>query len=146
MVKTKGIERTVKKYVDRAGVAGPEYEAGIKAPKNDWEGSTLAAAGTFKMAITAPSVPQLFSAGVKKAGNAKWQKMALDKGVARFGDGVAKSQKFFRNSMSDVLATIEGISLSARGPRGSDQNYIRSKEIGTKLHAKRLAARAVGGV
>lgn len=143
MVKTKGLARTVGKWIARAAVASDDFKAGIENPKTPWESSTLAAVGTFKSAIASPDVPKLFSAGVKKAGDAKWSKMALEKGVGRFSDGIEKSKEYFEGSMGPVLSTIEATTLSKRGPRGSAINYNRSKEIGTALHAKRLAARAV---
>lgn len=143
MVATKGIERTVSKYVARAAVAEPEYRAGIANPKRAWAAAALGASGTFHAAVTAPSTKALFEAGIKKAGDAKWKKMAEDKGAARFADGVEKSKDFFKSAMSDVLATIEATSIGKRGPRGSAQNYARSKDLGTALHAKRLAARSV---
>lgn len=68
--------------------------------------------------------------------------MAAKKGVARFAAGVELSEAYYRAQIGDVIAQIEGVTLKARGPRGSAQNYARVKQIGDKLHAWRLAKAA----
>lgn len=145
MPKTIGVERTVEKWKARAGVAGADYEAGIRAPKRPWEEATLAAKTTFATAIKGADVPELFARGVRRAGNARWAEMAAKKGIGRFSEGVGLADPYFRSQMTDVLGQIEGVRLSPRGPRGSAANYGRVKEIGDKLHAWRLAKRAAAG-
>lgn len=139
MPKTVGIERTLSKYVARAGVAGPDYEKGVKAPKRPWAESAAGAKDTYRAAITEADIPDRFARGITKAGNEKWSKMAVAKGVARFAAGVDAGKEEYKSSMSEVLSTIEGITLKDRGPRGSATNYDRVKAIGDALHAARLA-------
>jgi hypothetical protein len=43
-----------------------------------------------------------------------------------------------------MLETIAQVNLSARGTRGSMQNYQRVTDIGTALNKKRAALRAAG--
>jgi len=143
LVKTVGIARTKDKYLRRVRVAGPDYEAGIKAPKISWEAAAVAAKGTFRTAITAPEIPDLFEKGIKRAGDAKWSKMAIDKGIARFAPGVELSVPYYEERMTDILAVIEKTDVPVRGPRGADINWERSKKIGKALAAWRLAVRAV---
>ena len=142
MVKTKGLERTVSKYVSRTAVAGPDYEAGIKDPKRPWAESTKAAADNYHTAVSSPTTKNLFISGVGKAGNAKWADMALRKGVARYADGVEKGKEYFRSGMSNVISTIESTTLGPRGPTGSEANYGRAKKMGMALRAMKLAQKS----
>jgi len=139
MVKTIGIERTVRKYLDRVRVAGPDYEAGVKAPKIPWEEAAAAAKEVYRAAITAPGVPDRFVAGIHAAGMKKWQDMALKKGLARFVPGVELGVDYFKAIMTDILSQIEAIVLPPKGPRGDPKNIERVRKIFEVLHAWRLA-------
>jgi len=143
MVKTIGLERTVSKWLGRARVARPDYEAGIKAPKEPWYEQTLKAKATYKAAISAPEVPELFERGVKRAGKERWETMALKKGADRFVPGVELSEPYYRSQMSDILSELERITIPERAPRGDLRNLERVKKIFVGLHAWRLAKRAV---
>jgi len=143
MVKTIGIDRTVRKWIGRARVARPDYEEGIKAPKEPWLERAVAARDVFKAAVTAPAVPDLFVRGIKRAGKARWEDMALKKGADRFVPGIELSEPYYRGQMTDILGTIEKIVLPGRAPRGDIRNLDRVKKIFEELHAWRLAARAV---
>jgi len=138
MVKTKGADRTVEKWISRVGVAGPDYEAGVKNPKRDWATATKAAEATWKSAISDAIGRGAFGKGVSKAGTDKWQRGALNKGVARFPEGVRAAQDDYKAAMSEVLSVIEGVTLKARGPRGDPGNYERVKQIGDALHQWKL--------
>jgi len=143
MVKTIGLERTVSKWINREKVARPDYEAGIKSPKEPWLEQTLKAVGTFKAAITRPEVPALFERGVKRAGKERWESMALKKGADRYTPGVELSEPYYRGQMADILAEIERITIPERAPRGDIRNLDRVKQIFVQLHAWRLAKRSV---
>jgi len=142
MVKTIGLDRTTKKWLERARVATPDYEAGIKAPKEPWMERAIAAKPTYKAAVTAPDVPDLYERGIKRAGKARWEDMALKKGKDRFAPGVELSQPYYSAQMSEILGTIERIAIPTRQPRGDIRNLDRVKQIFTELHAWRLAKRA----
>lgn len=140
--KTIGADRAVNKWLARARVAADDYAKGIAAPKKPWAAAAAAAADTYMAAVSSPTTKSLFLRGIRRAGDARWAEMAAKKGVARFAQGVELSEQYYRSQIADVLAQIEGVTLKARGPRGSAQNYARVKQIGDKLHAWRLAKAA----
>ena len=142
MVKTKGLERTTDKWIRRARVARPDYESGIKAPKVAWSTAAAAAKDVYREAITSPQVPELFAAGIRRAGDAKWSKMALEKGAERYARGVELGEDYYKSVMTDVLGTIERTTLPERGPAGSEKNYERVKKLGMALRAWKLARKA----
>ena len=143
MPKSIGLERTATKWMGRARVARPDYEIGVRTPKEPWLEQTLKARDTFKSAITAPDVPSLFERGVRRAGKERWEAMTLRKGADRYVPGIELSDPYYRSQMTDILGEIERITLPVRAPRGDIRNLDRVKNIFEKLHAWRLAARAV---
>lgn len=138
-MKTKGIERTVDKYLARVRVAGNDYKKGIASPKKSWAEGAGAAAETWKSAITEAAGRGAYAAGVSKAGDAKWKEMAEIKGTARFTSGVEAGQKYYRSGMQDVISVIEGVPEGTRGPAGSATNYEISKSVGDALHAWKIS-------
>lgn len=139
MIKTKSIERTVAKYQQRVAVAGPEYKAGIMNPKRAWDEGAIDAAGTWGSAIQEAVSRGAFEKGVRDAGNSKWQTMSDKKGTARFSQGVDAGLPYYRQGMQQNLSIIEGTTLGVRGPKGSAQNYERSKTVGESLRAAKIA-------
>jgi len=144
-VKTIGLERTVAKWLNRAKVARPDYEAGVKSPKRPWYEQTIKSVGTYKAAITRPEIPLLFERGVKRAGKERWETMALKKGADRYTPGVELSEPYYRGQMGEILSEIERITIPERAPRGDIRNLERVKQIFVQLHAWRLAKRAIAG-
>lgn len=134
MVKTKPIDRVTTKWASRVAVAGDEYTAGIQNPKRDWAEATKAAESAFEQGVQNAIAKKKFGKGVGKAGTEKWKRKALAVGPARFAAGVAAATDDYRKAMGEVLSAIEGITLPARGPKGSAQNYERSKKLGQALH------------
>lgn len=120
------------------------YEAGVTTPKEDWEKNTVAAAKSYKSAVSAPDIEKRFSGGAKKAGTAKWQRKAKDVGVDRFGPGVLASETDFMTSFEPYVAVIAAVDMDERQPRGSEANYKRSKQVGDAMHKKRLALIGAG--
>lgn len=139
MVKTKGLERSVSKYQARVAVAGSDYKAGIQSPKRPWAENAANAASTWGSAIQEAVSRGSFEAGVRNAGDTKWREMSEKKGTARFSAGVDIGLPYYRQGMSENLSVIEGVTLGAKGPKGSAQNYERSKTIGDALRAAKLA-------
>lgn len=139
MVSTKGVSRTVSKWIARVGVAGGEYKQGVTSPKVPWSQATGAAAGAWGAGVQAAVSRGAFASGVAKAGDAKWSAASQKLGVERYGPGVTFGAPYFTTGIQGVLSTIEGVSLAARGPAGSEGNYALSRQIGDALHSAKLA-------
>ena len=120
------------------------YETGVKGAGTDWETNTKAASKTYKSAVSAGNIEQLFTGGVIKAGGAKYERKALGPGKDRFGPGISAAVTDMQSGMEPMVETIKGITLSARGPRGSAGNITRVTEVATALNKKRLQLRAAG--
>jgi hypothetical protein len=132
-----------KKWVDVTPTKAAYYEAGVKAPKADWATEAGAASTIYKSAVSNPAIDKLFSAGIKRAGTAKWQRKATSVGVSRFGPGVTAAQPDYESGFSPYLDELSKVEVPERKPRGDETNYERVKTIGKALNKKRLALAAV---
>lgn len=136
IVKTKPIDQVVDKWQRKVSGAEADYRAGIENPREDWEAATKAAEARYKEGVTRAANEGRFGRGVSRAGTEKWKKGASQKGPARWSSGVSMAQDEYRSGMSDVLNTIESVSLPPRGAAGDPRNYERVKAIGEALHKK----------
>ncbi len=143
-IKVKSAAEVAAKWAEQTPGRSAYYESGVKGAGADWESSTLAAAANFKAAVSAGNIDKMFSGGVKKAGAAKYTRKAVEIGVGRFSSGVTAGKVDYQGGIEPMLATIAGLTLPARAPRGSESNLARVKAVATALHAKRLAERAAG--
>ena len=136
MVKTKGVDRTVAKWKTKVAIAGPDYVDGVTNPKADWQTETSKAEGSYEQGVQKAIAEKRFGKGVSRAGTAKWQRGAIEKGPARWTSGVALAEDEYRSSMGEVISTIEATALPPRGPKGDPKNYDRTRILGTALHTK----------
>jgi len=133
MPKTKGVTNTVDKWQRRSSVAAPDYINGVQNPRIPWDQAAKAGEANYKAAVTMAATEGRFGKGITRVGNEKWTKGATQKGPARFVEGVSVGAPNFQDRIQQVLTTIEGVTLPARGPKGSPQNYQRITPIGEAL-------------
>jgi len=143
MVKVKPVDVVVNKWKARASVATEDYKFGIQNPKQPWSKAAEAAFDAWQTGVQEAIADRRFVGGVRRAGDAKWARKALEVGAARYAPGVTAATEDYRAAMSEVLKVIEAISLPARGPRGAAANYERVKVIGDTLHKYALAKKKV---
>lgn len=137
-IQTKDIASVAAKWSTRAAAAGADYTAGVKAPRNDWAQNTAGAAQAWADGVTAAVGNRRFASGVQKAGTAKWQNAAVNKGATRYPDGVSKGKDNYSNNFGPVLQVISGLNLPPRAPRGSPSNLQRVQVITDALHKHKI--------
>lgn len=138
-IKVKGAEASAEKWRENAGRAADSYADNAEAAANDWATRTQAAADTFGQAVSAAGIKERFRRGVAKAGAQKYARKIKDVARDRFAPGVAAAEDDYKSGAEPYLATIAGLTLSTRKPRGDPANYRRVEEVGKALNAKRLA-------
>lgn len=119
----KPIAESSDKYRRRAAVAGPDYEKGVKNPKRPWAASAVAGEANFGAAMTQVVADKRRSAGIQKAGDAKWVEAAVEKGVPRFGPGVSLGSKYYEQNLGPIQAKVAQTQIPPRGPKGSESNF-----------------------
>lgn len=134
----KSVSASGAKWARRAGSAGQEYEEGVRAPKKSWSAETAAAAPAYDAGVQAAIGRKAFQNGVKKAGDAKWQKNAIEKGPQRYTQGVQLAQTDYETAVAPFNAALSNLTLPARGPKGDPGNIRRVAMVAETLHNVKL--------
>ncbi len=144
-IKVKSASAAAEKFASRAAGAGKDYESGVKNPKRSWADATANSAAAYEGGIQQAIGEKRFENGVRSAGDQKYLNGAVNKGVGRYGQGVAAAKNDYAQGVAPYLQTIENIDLPARGPRGSAQNIQRVSVIADSLNKQRLALKGARG-
>lgn len=145
MPAVKPIDRIARKWIERASVAGAEYEAGIRSPRVQWSAAAAAAGPLYRQAVTEAAGRGAFEAGVRAAGDAKWQGRAVALGPQRFAQGVQVAEGDYRQRFGQIRSAIEAVTLPARGPKGGPAGVARFTAMRDALIAAGRALRGGGG-
>ena len=138
-IKVKSVEQAAQKFIDRAAVAGKDYEQGIKNTTN-WAEKAIEAKDSYAAGITDAITRGAREAGIQKVGNQGWQSKAVTLGTKRFPEGVRAAKEIYSKNVAPYLQTISSIDLPPRGPKGSPENYERVRAIGEVLRNKKLSS------
>lgn len=126
------------KWKRRASTAAGEYEEGVRNPRKDWATETAKAERAYEEGLANSIARKAFGKGVKKAGTSKWQDAAIEKGPARFTQGVNLAENAFEEGFAPFRATIANTTLPPRGPKGDPKNIRRVEVIAKALHDKKI--------
>jgi hypothetical protein len=130
------------KWVRRAAVAGPDYQAGVSNPRTSWATAAQGASGNYTAGVQAAVSRGSYSKGVQAAGDATWSERANTLGAQRYPQGVQASQNRYATKVAPYLQTIEALSLPPKGPKGDPRNYARVQAIGDALRKRKLGGQA----
>jgi len=117
-----------------------DYKLGVANPKRDWQKSTEAGAGNWKLGIDAAAAKGLFLKGVVKAGSKKWQEKALAKGPGRFSEGVYIAGPDYSKGFAPYREAIAKVDLGPKFPRRDPRNLDRVKRVVDALVTAKLGA------
>ncbi len=136
----KSAQQSAQKFVDRAGAASQDYLAGAQSTTKDQSAAAIAAAPNYAAGVQAAITRGAYAKGLQESGKAGWLKGIAEKGVNRFGEGVASGAgKYAINSGKFDSARGAAASLP-RGPKGSEQNFARAKAVGQALRKAKIGA------
>jgi hypothetical protein len=128
-IRIKPIEKLADKYATRGSAAGADYAEGIAYPKRDQAEAAAAAEPAYEAGVTEAIGRKAFGAGVRAAGSAKWARKSLDVGKARFPGGVTAAKADWAKGAAPILSAISAVELAPRGPKGSEQNVTRFRQV-----------------
>lgn len=138
------LDRATERFVRRAGQAGPDYEAGVRAPRRPWAEAAAAAEPAYRDGVTAAAAAGRFGRGVRRAGNAKWQQRSIELGVARFPSGVAAASGEWTRGFAPFHQAISAVQLSPRRPKRDPANRQRINQILDAVTAAAVARDRTG--
>ncbi len=142
MANIKPLEQSGAKWVERAGVSGAAYTAGVTNPRTPWAAAAQAGDANYRAGVAAASTSGAYARGVRAAGDARWRENAIAKGPSRFAEGVALARDQWAKGFGPYQAAISSLTLPARGPVGSPGNLQRVAAVATALRALKGRAAA----
>lgn len=125
MPKIKDLSRIANKWTTVTPQRQDSYTEGIENPREDWKAATLAATARHTAGVQQALANKSFDKGVTRVGTAKWQKNALEKGPARWAQGVQLSQDNYSKGFAPYAQVIANTTLPPRGPKGDPTNIQR---------------------
>ena len=134
------ISQIARKWADVTPGRTEEYSNGVKSPKGSWASSAIAAKEAYEQGIQDSISRGSREKGISDAGDSKWQRGAVTKGVARFGPGVRAAQQDYQTGFAPYQAVIAGTTLPPKGAKGDPRNYERSRLMGEALHNAKVGS------
>lgn len=139
MPATKSGAKSAEKWNRNAQAGTQSYAEGVQAPRKSWAAATSAAAANHAAGVQAAIANKSFEKGVARAGDAKYQRGAIEKGTARYGPGVAAAQGDYQQAVEPYLQVIASTQLPARGPKGSPANIQRVAVLAAALNKAKVS-------
>lgn len=136
----KSASQSAQKFVERAGAASGDYVSGAQSTNKDQAAAAIAGKENWKAGIQAAITAGRYEKGLQESGKSGWLKGVTEKGANRFAEGVSSgANKYATNSGKYDGARNAAASLP-RGPKGSEQNFARSKAVGQALRKAKIGA------
>jgi len=145
MVKVKSLEEIKKKWAEVTPNRAPYYEAGVRAPREDWASRTASAESAWSQGVQEAISQGRFAKGVRRAGTDKWQRKALAVGVRRWPEGVRVAAEDYASGFAPYRDVIERITLPERRAKGDPANIERVRVLANALHKKKLELLGTSG-
>jgi len=142
MVETKPVSQWVSKWKTNAGGAATYYQTGAIAAAGKYATNAGASGPTYAAGVQEAIGRGAYQAGVQRAGSQGYSNGVQMKGAARYPGGIAAGEQAYNAGAQRVASVIQGVTLSARQPRGSPANLQRVAEIANALHQARISGGA----
>jgi len=113
MVKTKGIEATMKNWTGAIGNVPGKYKTGIQGATDTIE-KAIAAEGLYAAKMQEAIANGARVKGLQKTSTAEWKQRAMDLGSARIAAGMTAAEPKMRKGIANVLSTIESTTIGER--------------------------------
>jgi len=136
----KSVAEIANKWARVAPTRSADFEAGVKAPKKNWEAETKAAASRQAEGVAKAITEKRFEKGVAKATQAKWSRKVTTIGVERWPRGIEVATPDYTSGFAPYRDVIERADIGMRFPAGDPRNYDRVKKMGDALHSAKIAA------
>jgi hypothetical protein len=122
-------EQIAEKYQRGVSGAGSDYAAGVQNPSRSWAEATRNSEGRWWNGLQEAQSERRFSAGIQRAGDAKWQQNALEKGQARYTQAASQAASAYRQVAGDIMAAAERSRAAAASMPGDTQDQRIQKAV-----------------
>lgn len=138
MPKIRSAKDISSKWATVTPMRGADYEAGVKAPLEDWGTRAAAAEDSWGAGVQAAIADKRFGKGVKAAGTEKWQRKTVAVGIGRWGPGVRAAEGDYETGFGPFRDVIERTTLPPRYPKGDPRNIDRVSTMASELHKAKV--------
>jgi len=125
----KSLAEIAEKWARVAPTRQEDYTKGVSSPRVAWDQAAIAADPSWKTGVQAAVTAGRFATGVRAAGNAKWQRRALELGPSRFATGTQAAKPDFEKGFGPFRQVIESTTLPPRRPTGDPGNIERVRAM-----------------
>ena len=136
----KSASQSMQKYVERAGAASGDYARGAQETTKDQAAAAIAAAPSYAAGVQAAITRGAYAKGLQASGKSGWLKGVTEKGANRFAEGVASGATSYATESAKYDGARGAAASLPRGPKGSEQNFARSKAVGQALRKAKIGA------
>ena len=137
MVDVPSAQDAAEKFGRRGSQASQDYQTGVEdSSDSDWSDGAIDGVGNWEQGVQDAIANDAFRNGVQNP-SASWQQRTLALGTQRFGPGINASTDKYATAVEPFFDALEALSLSPRGPRGSEQNFQRAQAVARRLHELR---------
>lgn len=137
-ISIRDIGASAKKYVERASIAGKDYETGVKGAGQKYQEGVANAGQSWKDGITAAMNRDAYSKGVQAGAAEKYVERAVKLGASRYGPGVTAAGPEWQKNMGPMFDAMRTLDLPPKRERGNPNNMQRANAVAAALHAKRV--------
>ena len=133
----KTADQIIEKY--QRGVAGAagDYAQGVQSPSRPWAQAAQQGAKRWASGVQKAIQENAFQKGVSKAGDAKWQEAALNKGAQRYAAAAGEA--------ASEYAKVAGAVMSAAAAAQSAVANMPDETLDQRIARSAAAQRAVSG-
>lgn len=133
----KDLSRIAAKYGEVTPLRAPQYKEGVENPRRSWSIAAANAEDAWEGGVQQAIQRNAFSKGVKEAGDEKWLRGAVEKGVDRFGPGVQLGVPDYQAGFAPFHSVIQATNLPPRFPKGDPRNIQRVAVMAKALRDKK---------
>lgn len=144
MPTTRSAQDSATRWSQRAGQAAADYAARASAAAAKWASNVAASGNNWSAGVSGPGAQARFLSHTQAAGTQGFSAGVTNKGASRYPGGVQAGMEKYSRNVAPYLAIIQGVTLPAKGPRGSPQNDARVTAITHALSARRMGTTAAG--
>ena len=138
MADVKSLDKVASKWSTVTPQRSADYQEGVQSPRRSWSQATADAAENYQAGVNEAISQGRFQKGVQAAGDGAWREGVVKKGVTRWPQGVMLGKGKYQQGFAPYHATIAGLSLPPRGPKGDPRNYDRVRAVGDALHETKV--------
>lgn len=134
----KTASQSQQKYIERASAASQDYVEGAQSTTKDQSQAAIAAIPNMKAGLDAAFARGAVAKGLQESGKSGWLKGVVEKGANRFAGGVAAGGSKYATESGKYDSARGAAAGLPRGPKGSEQNFARSKAVGQALRKAKV--------